>query len=121
MGCWGCITTILLIYITYLLLAKAVGLNAVLSFFLAVFVVLFFFFIISKKHFVYYVNVGGGPRRDVRWDARRDPRRDVLDSQENQETLIPVDCSFCGQHICHALPGSQVQCQNCGKQVKAGR
>lgn len=116
MGCWGCITTILLIYIVYLLLAKAVGLNVFLSFFLAVIIVPLFFFAISKKNFVYYVNVNRGPKRG----ARRDVRRDVLDSHKNQETLVSVECPFCKQHICYAVPGSQVQCQNCGKQVGAG-
>lgn len=121
MGCWGCLTTILLIYLVYFLLVEVLGMGSFIAFFVALAVVFLFSSMINRKRFEYYIRVNRGTMQSgPRGAGSSSRKRDSLGSQEGQETLVSVDCPSCGEYICHAVPGSRVKCQNCGENTRAG-
>ena len=104
MGCWGCITTLFFVLFIYVLLTEGLGLAGFPSFLLAMIAVILLSFVRYK--FVYYRT------------AHKISTRRTYNSFEVPETLLPVECPSCKHHICYAAVGTQVQCQNCGDQVK---
>ncbi len=104
MGCAGCITTLILGAIIYLLFMEGVGLGELPSLLLTLLVLLALSF--ARGKIVFY--------------QRTKRQSSGLDNYEGiSQTLVSVECPSCKKHVYYAAPGSFVHCPHCRRQLKA--